>query len=291
MHNLDCKHNSYKLGHSHNVKKAGKNHAFRWPECKYYVLPTLVLVYIHLFNHKGMLTRKLCHHIRSRPKNDAVLSHTSMMLIFFHRKSADSILPLLSCTVVPVVTGFNLKTWSFPGNSVSAEAVMLRGSFLLRSGLALFFIPFHFNSPAQPSAFLMPLLMCGILRFMQWKIFKNMEHWKQNRAAGGQIFAHLNDHFRKRTFFCFYCFWRHAVIAPLYRLSGPLTSPPVSISMCEQAQKERNEVHVWIRCQKLFSGSSLGAGCESEPLTLRPSEVLEVWKSQRGPIQDAVPVS
>lgn len=53
-------------------------------------------------------------------------------------------------------------------------------------------------------------------------------------------------------------------------LSGRLTS------MCEQAQKERNEVHVWIRCQKLYSGSSLG-----EPLTLGPSEVLEVKVPQR----------
>lgn len=71
-----------------------------------------------------------------------------------------------------------------------------------------------------------------------------MEHWKLSGTAGGQIFAHLNDHFRKRTFFCFYWFWRHAVITLLYRLSGRLTSPLVGISMCEQAQNGRNEVHV-----------------------------------------------
>lgn len=100
---------------------------------------------------------------------------------------------------------------------LSVKAVILRGSFLQRSSLTLLFIPFHFNfSPAQPSAFLMPLLMRWIFWFMQWKIFQNRDHWKQNGTAGGHIFAHLNDHFRNRTFFCFYCFWQHIVITPLY---------------------------------------------------------------------------
>lgn len=39
--------------------------------------------------------------------------------------------------------------------------------------------------------------------------------------------------------------------------SGHLTSPPEGISMCEQAQKERHEVHVSMCCQQVFPGSSL----------------------------------
>lgn len=36
-----------------------------------------------------------------------------------------------------------------------------------------------------------------------------------------------------------------------------------------------------MRCQKVFSGSTLGTGCESETLTLRPNEVQEVKAPQR----------
>lgn len=106
-----------------------------------------------------------------------------------------------------------------------------------------------------------------------------MEHWKRNGTAEGKIFAHHVDHFTNSTVFWFCCFWQHTAITALYCPSGHLTSPPAGFSTCEQAQKERNEV--WMRCQKVFSGSTPGTDCESETLASRPNEVQEVKVPQR----------
>lgn len=171
-------------------------------------------------------------------------------------------------------TGFNLKIWELSWE-FCVEAVILQGSFLQRSGT-----PFHSISFQQSSsAFSFSDVPLNALNFMIHAMKKYFKIWSTEnrmRLQEGRYLQTSMTTLESALSSVFIAFGGMQSSRRFTVPSGRLASPPVSISMCEQAQKERHGVHVWIRWQKVFSGSSLGTGCESEPLTLGPSEVLEV---------------